>query len=340
MNKKQSVCNMKTPSLAVAPARRGSALVAVFWVLTILAIIITASSRLVKYDADVVLHQVHGFRAKQLAESGLNLAAHPSVENGDVVVVTPLSRGSGTEGEGYKFSIKGEGVRFNINRLINDLQAGGDLFLRELMLEHWEVDAALVDTAIGALKDWVDRNDEESLNGAEFEYYEARGRSNQPYNRFFHSLDELILVRGWNEVVADVPNWRNWFTVLAPAGLDINYAEAFLVAAASGADETTIDEVIRQRVVGEDGELHTSDDDKFGNVDEALSLLGLDPNAADYAQIAGRFSAEKNSVKRIESTGWANGFAYKLTLVVQDQNGRPTVLEKKEEIIPWHLKEN
>jgi len=320
--------------------RQGSALVAVFWVLTILAIIITASSRLVKYDSDIVLHQVHGFRAKQLAETGANLASHPNVENGDVIVVEKTGRAESGEEEGYQFTIKSEDVRFNINRLVQNMETGSDLFLKELLVEEWGVNTDLVDKTIGALRDWIDRDDDENLNGAERGYYEAVGRNNQPYNRVFYSLDELTLVRGWNDVIAEVPGWKDWFTVLSPSGLNINYAESFLVAAASGANEVTVDEVVRQQVIGVDGELYTQDDVPFEDLELLLSELGVDPSREDYQQISSRFTQGESTVKRIESIGWSGKFGYKLTLVVQEESGLPTVLDKKEEIIPWQPKEN
>ncbi len=325
---------------SVSIARRGSALVAVFWVLTILAIVLTATSRIVKYDSDVIVHQVHGFRAKQLAESGANLAVHPEVENGDIVVVGVSQRGGVDPDEGYEFSIQPEDIRFNINRLISNMETGTDLFLREILVEEWGVNSQLADSAIGALRDWIDQNDEINLNGAESEYYSALGRVNQPYNRVFYSLDEMTLVRDWNEVVAEVPNWRNWFTVLSPNGLNINYAEPFLIAAATDAEETTVDEVIRQQVVGEDGALNTEDDVIFEDVEQALQELGVNTARIDFPEIVARFSAGESSVQRIESTGWSSGFGHRLTLVVQDQNGQPIVLERTEEVIPWQAKEN
>jgi type II secretory pathway component PulK len=49
---------------------------------------------------------------------------------------------------------------------------------------------------VDALVDWVDEDDLEEPQGAEYEDYEEMGYTNRPFNRPFYSLDEMNQVRG------------------------------------------------------------------------------------------------------------------------------------------------
>ena len=60
--------------------RRGSALVAVLWLIGILSMAAIAAIRVVAFDVDVVAAQVHGFRARQLAEAGIAVGINPAVQ--------------------------------------------------------------------------------------------------------------------------------------------------------------------------------------------------------------------------------------------------------------------
>jgi general secretion pathway protein K len=50
--------------------KRGSTLVAVFWLMSILSLAVFTAVRLLYYEVDLVTSQVHGSRARQVAEMG------------------------------------------------------------------------------------------------------------------------------------------------------------------------------------------------------------------------------------------------------------------------------
>lgn len=79
-----------------------------------------------------------------------------------------------------------------------------------------------------ALVDWIDANDTESgMGGAEANYYRGLKNSYLPSNQLFKSVDELRLVRGFNELPQLVERLQFFVTVLPVdnAGMNINTIE-------------------------------------------------------------------------------------------------------------------
>jgi type II secretory pathway component PulK len=301
---------------------KGSALVAVIWLIAILALASVAALKVVAFDLDVASAKINGFRAQQLAEMGIALGANPAVERADPI----LSQWSEEDDEGFDVRLVSEGGKFNINMLL----AREDKNLLKSMLIDWGLDIDQSAAVVDAMSDWVDPDDEESLNGAEVAAYEEAGRTNQPFNRPFYSLDEVRLVRGMDMVEAYRPDWRNWFTIWSAGGLDINEAapELIAVAAEVSADEATI---IPETVRGPDGIRDTDDDTPFRSLEEALALLGA--SASLRPDISARFTIN-DTTTRIESIGRSSGARRKITLVVRNRTGQPAILERTEEVIP------
>lgn len=298
----------------------GSALVAVLWLIAILSFAAVAAIRVVAFDLDVASANVHGFRAKQLAEMGIAVGANPAVERTDPILIQQEGE------EGFEVKLTSEGGKFNINSIL----LKDDTNLLKYMFIDWGLDIDQSAMVADSLVDWVDSNDEESLNGAEVEWYEAQGRINQPFNRPFYSIEEMRLVRGMELVEAFRPDWASWFTVWSSGPLDINEASAEQIAVAA---EIPIEqaEVIPETVRGIDGILDTEDDTPFGSAQEALALLGVDGNLRP--DIVNRFSVNETTT-RIESIGIAPGARRKITLIVRNRTGQPAILERTEEVIP------
>ena len=300
----------------------GSALVAVIWLIAILALASVAALKVVAFDLDVASAKINGFRAQQLAEMGIAIGANPAVERGDPI----LSQWSEEEDEGFDVDLVSEGSKFNINVIISK----EDKNLLKSMFIDWGVDIDQAAAVADALGDWIDPDDEEALNGAEIAYYEEAGRVNQPFNRPFYSIDEMRLVRGMDLVEAFRPDWRNWFTVWSSGGLDINEADAEMIAVAAEVNPEAAT-IIPETVRGIDGIRDTDDDTPFRSVQEALALLGVDPNLRP--DILARFTLN-DTTTRIESVGRATGSRRKITLVVRNRTGQPAILERTEEVIP------
>ncbi len=72
--------------------QRGSALVAVIWLIAILAMATVAALRVVSFDVDISTAQIHGFRARQLAEMGIALKDGKDPETGEPVTTWEVKR--------------------------------------------------------------------------------------------------------------------------------------------------------------------------------------------------------------------------------------------------------
>ena len=301
---------------------QGSSLVAVLFLIAVLAMACITAIRVVSFDVDLAASQVHGFRARQLAEMGIAIGSNPAVKRSDPL----LKQVSGESAEGFEVRLISEGEKFNINAIV----LKQDEQLMKSMFMDWGLDLDQAQELTDALIDWVDTNDEVGLNGAEFEWYEAQGRLNQPFNRPFYNLDEMRLVRGMDYVEAIKPDWRNWFTIWSAGALDLNEAPAELIAAAAGCSVGEAG-VIPETVRGPDGIRDTDDDAPFQSVEQALALLGVDGTMRP--EIAGRMTVN-DTTTRIESIGMVEGAKRKITVIVRNRTGRPAVLERTEEVMP------
>lgn len=295
---------------------------AVIWLIAILGMATMAALRVITFDLELATSKVHGSRARQIAEMGVAIGSNPVVERSD-----PILKWFNPEtDEGFDVKLVSEGARFNLNYII---LRGDDALIRNLFID-WGIDLDTAQSITDALTDWIDDNDEVSLNGAESEWYEAQGRLNQPFNRPFYDLDEAALVRGMDLVQAVRPDWQNWFTIWSAGQLDLNEAPAELISAAL---EVSVEEaaVIPETVAGPDGIRGTTDDVPFQDPNAALALLGL--SSESRPDLVQRVTVN-DTTTRIESTGYASGAKRRINVIVRNRTGRPALLERTEEIIP------
>ena len=313
---------MRLSATTPCHARRGAALMAVLWLIAILAMACMTALRVISFDMEIATAKIHGSRARQIAEMGVAVAANPVVKRSDPI----LRKLDGEAGEGYEARIMSEGGRFNINAVI----AQDDRALLRDIFTSWGLELEDAQAVTDALGDWVDTDDNVALNGAEVKEYEAAGRINQPFNRPFYDLSEMRLVRGMDLVEAVKPDWRDWFTVWSGGGLDLNEASADLIAVAA---ECSVEqaESVPETVRGPDGQRDTEDDLPFENAAAALDLLDVDVNGRP--DLARRFTVN-DTTTRIESIGYAEGAKRKITMILRNRTGKPALLERTEEIIP------
>lgn len=314
--------HLTSPVKPSSPRHRGSALIAVLWLIAILAMACMAALRVISFDMELATQKIHGSRAGHMAEAGIAVGSNPVVERGDPV----LKYYNPETDEGYEVELISEGGRFNINSL---LLRDDTNFLRSLFID-WGLDLDAAQALVDALADWVDADDEVRLNGAEFEWYEARDRINQPFNRPFYDINEMRLVRDMDLVEALRPDWRDWFTIWSGGLLDINEASAELISAAA---EVSIEEAraIPEIVNGPDGILGTEDDAPFENAASALAIIGI--NAEAQPDIAARFTTG-DTTTRVVSTGYAGGAKRRISVILRNRTGQPALLERTSEIIP------
>jgi len=295
---------------------------AVLWLIAILAMACMAALRVISFDMELAGAKVHGSSALHYAEMGIAVGTNPAVKRSDPI----LRQMKGDTGEGFEARILSEGSRFNINLLI----VNQDKELLQSIFCNWGLEIKEAQSVIDALCDWVDEDDNVSLNGAEVKEYEKLGRMNQPFNRPFYDINEMRLVLGMDRVEAVRPDWRNAFTVWSSGALDLNEASAEWIAAAAECSVAQA-EIIPETVRGPDGARDTEDDAPFKSAAAALDLLGIDANARP--DLARRFTVG-DATTRIESIGYAEGAKRKITVIVRNRTGKPALLERTEEIIP------
>ena len=313
---------MRNARMISHKTRRGAALLAVIWLISILAIATITALRVISFDMEIAAAKIHGSRARQIAEMGIAVGSNPVVKRWDPI----LRQVDGDSGEGFEVKVHSEGGRFNINAIL----LKDDKPLLRSIFEQWGLDLDEAQAVTDALGDWVDADDNTSLNGAEKNDYAEVGRVNQPFNRPFYDISEVRLVRGMDLVEAVRPDWREWFTVWSGGALDLNEATAELIAAAA---ECPVEQAaaIPETICGIDGQRDTEDDVPFQNAAAALDLLGSDINARP--DLVGRFTVN-DTTTRIESIGQVEGAKRKITVIVRNRTGKPALLERTEEIIP------
>ena len=300
----------------------GVALIAVLWLIAILSLSAVTTMRVISFDMEIATAKVHGSRAFQLAEMGIAIGSNPVVDRDDPI----LYRYDEENDEEISVKLTSEGARYNINTLV--LSEDKSL-IRSIFIE-WGLDLDSAQALTDAMTDWVDADDEEALNGAEASAYENIGRINQPFNRPFFDIEEMSLVIGMDRIEQLRPDWRDWFTVWSAGALDINEAEAELIAVAAdiGPEQA---QIIPETVRGPDGILDTEDDVPFQDVASALSLLGIDAESSQI--IAARFT-NQDTTTRITSTARSGDARRRITAIVRNRTGRPALLDRTTEIIP------
>jgi general secretion pathway protein K len=300
----------------------GFALVAVLWLIAILSLAAITTLRVISFDMRLATAKVHGSRAYHLAEMGIAIGSNPAVERNDPL----LHRLDEANNEEVRVSITSEGARFNINNLV----LSEDKTLIRSIFIRWGLDLDSAQALTDAFSDWVDADDEVSLNGAEVTEYEKMNRINQPFNRPFYEIEEMALVRGMDEVERLRPDWRNWFTIWSGGTLDLNEADAELISVAADVTPEQAS-IIPSTVRGIDGVRDTDDDEPFQDVAAALSLLGIGGETGQV--IAQRFTVN-DTTTRITSTARSGDSTRRIIAIVRNRTGKPALLDRITEIVP------
>lgn len=256
-------------SLSASGHRRGAALLAVLWVISLLIGLIAATSLLLMQDIELAAVKRQVFRARMLSEAALAIAMNPDLQPDD-----PLLRRQVAEDEAFIVEMTGEDGLLNPNVL---LQREDKDTLRRVFL-YWGMNVQQANILIDRLLDWVDSDNFSRVQGGEQKLY---GLTGMPFNRPFRSVEEMALVRGMEEVEKAYPQWRDWFSVYASGVVDVNEAKPEVIAAITGAD-IRYAQMLRSQRIGRDGILNSEDDNPVTDLASALAMLGIpagDPNA-------------------------------------------------------------
>jgi general secretion pathway protein K len=298
---------MKRP--APSPNRKraaGSALIAILWIVSILSIAVFSATQFLFIELESESNATALFHAELMADRGVAIASHPNVERGDRAL-----SGSFRNGDSFSARISSEGDRLNLNTLLENPE--DDRIVLEELFFQWglRIDEAV--RVVDNLIDWVDEDDEITRAGAERRDYLAMGRPNHPFNRPFHSLSEVLLVRDFDLVVAANPAWRESFTLLSEGPLDLNEAPADLISAACQCTFEAARRFVATRN-GLDGIPGTIDDLRIDDLETALTMLGVP--AGFFELIEPRVTLE-DSTKRILSVGRSGSISVERAVTIQ-----------------------
>jgi type II secretory pathway component PulK len=287
-------------------AKRGSALIAVFWMIAVMGMVIFSATKLLHADTSAARIMRDRAQAKRFAETGLEIGRHPRMEQYDQL----LMHDNG-EGGSYNVVITTEEARFNINALL--LNSDREILKRIFL--SWDYKPEFVSKLVDALKDWVDADDKVELNGAEKREYQKLGFDKLPFNQPFKDLDEMLLVRGMEIVNATHPGWREWFTVYGDGRIDMNEARPEVIAVLANVPMKQLTPLLTLRN-GKDGTHHTMDDGRLSSAAEVAQLLGA--YQPKTLQELLQWTQFQGPIRRIESTGTYNTVSRKLVLITQN----------------------
>ena len=302
----------------------GSALIVVLWVIGLLSMFVMAFAFDMHVEARITSSWRKKLKAEYLAKAGVELArmmlfetADPDINNPDISVY--FAKGSDEKVRGAAISIARGGVadvtrelgagtvsvtvrpvnaRINLNSMIfvNDRELTCNTWqsLFEAAGVPWEQCDALVD----CLLDWVDQDEMTHLSGVESEYYESLDPPYQSKNAAFDTVDELALVKGFDEKLSEskvtIYQALSGFltTYETNQKININAVDRNTIMGFLVIDAQLADEIIAQRQ-GPDLKDGTDDDMPFKDLADLLGRVpALPPGVAERISFkaTGRFS--------------------------------------------------
>lgn len=175
----------------MSPRRqRGIALIAVLWVLLLLAFLAASFSSSTRTEANLAHNLVENAKAAALADAGIYRAISAltlPIEEGGVRVDGTAYAWAFGDGE-VRFAVQDEGGKIDLNAASVDLLRG---LMVAIGLDE-EESAALAN----AIADFRDEDDDRRPAGAEAADYEQDGLPFGPKNAPFELVEELLRVKG------------------------------------------------------------------------------------------------------------------------------------------------
>ena len=305
---------LRTTSLTVSRSQRGSSLLLVLWAIMLMSFSIIGLVNHLSRGLDESIHAEKEFRARLLLQSARVLAAHPSIERGD-----PLLRQWVSPVASYEIALTTEGTHLAINQLAT---SGTQRRFAQRLFEKWGLDARKAQTLTDSITDWIDTNDRPRPQGAEREFYLPLGRPDFPYNRPFDNIDDLLLVRGFEDLDRIRPDWRQYFTLFGDGTIDLHMASAEMLAVLFDVTPVEVSRFISARL-GPDGLPETMDDPHFSSLPEVRRIL--DVPQENYTAVSALLTLD-HPIKRTECLARAGKLERRLTII----NGPGLFLIKEE----------
>jgi general secretion pathway protein K len=211
----------------------------------------------------------------------------------------------------------------DLERKINVNTADGAILQQALTAIG--ADATDIPTIADSIQDWIDRDENPRINGAESDYYQEMNPPYMAKNGPIDDLSELLLIKGIRDTpeiysseydnIQRVDQFGNpiptrtyaahlvdIFTPLSTGRININTASPLVLQTIPGIDAAIAEQIVRIRA-GPDGAEGTADDTPFANVNE-LASVGL-PQAA--APALSRYCTVRSSTFDVEINAQIGG---------------------------------
>lgn len=279
-------------------------LLAVLCLLAVLSFLIITTAAMSKEHGEMQQARTSMMRARQLAESGIAVAAHPLIKAGD-----PLLQNHVSGIESYEAKVTTEERLLNLNALLT----AEHLPLLERIFMSWGLSLVGAQDIAATFMDWTDADDLKRRPGsAESLDYQHPGL---PPNRPFTSLDELNQVARVEELNAAKPDWRTWFILRGNGQLDVNTASAEIIAAVTGATMESAEKLVSTRT-GPNGA-------PLKSLEEAAAILSIAGSDTSLLTLSG-------PTRHVESIGRAGAAKCSIAVVLDLKGGMPRMLEWRE----------
>jgi len=226
------------------PGQRGSSLLLVLWAVMLMSFAVLGLVEHLSRGLDESIEAEKDFRARLLLQSARTLSEHPAIERGD-----PLLRRQVTSATSFEVRLTTEGTRLAINKL-GESRAQRDFAQR--LFEHWGLPSTEARTLADSIADWIDANDRPRRQGAERDHYAALGRHDFPFDRPFDNINDVLLVRGAEEMDRRHPAWRDAMTLYGDGTIDLPLASSEILEALFDVTPSEVGRFLRTRL-GPDG---------------------------------------------------------------------------------------
>jgi general secretion pathway protein K len=307
----------------------GSALLLVLFTLLLISGLILSAMAFLESGVEDYGALNHQFQARQLARSGLAFGLNPQVTNQDTTLLNQKFKPTGE----YHVVISSESTKLNVNTL---LEQGRDDILQTLFLQ-WNVPLKAVNEAINGLKKWTNGNQEIQPVGmnapqpapgqqlAQGNQQLAQGNqqvgqgNQQPgieLVRPFLAVSEMAEAPGFNAVIAEKPDWADYFTVWSDGTIDVNLADPNMISLMTGVTLATATQFVRH-IWGPDGIPFTSDDQPYQNWNDVMLQLGM---SSQQFQIVQNLLSLSSTVDRVDSTGVIGKYSATISVVAKRQS--------------------
>jgi general secretion pathway protein K len=303
---------------------KASALLLVLFTILLVSSLVVSVITFLKSSVDEYSAFNHQFRARQLAQSGLAFGLNPQTDNVDRGLLNQRA----ADGGEFQATITSESTRLNINFL---LQNDRDDILQTLF-RKWGVETNAALAAVKGLRDWVTAgqgvpeqgsNEAQDMKQQQQEQQTAAvqngGQTSNPQQpqmqlvRPFRSVEEMSLIREFAPVAAAEPDWTKYFTVWSDGTINVNSADADVIALVTGVTPEQAKHFMQHRW-GRDGIPYTADDTPYVTMDQVRTELGMSPQQFQLVQ---NLLSIESTVDRIVSKGTINGYTNTVTVIAR-----------------------